>query len=276
MLEDQVYLEQLKRDYIKSLQLGKILIERSDAGVKTFQLVGLTYKAIADYKEARKLYDRALLKFPNSGVLYNEYGDLYSQMGKSSDAIKQWEKGIELDPAYGNNYYYAAKHYAGHKNPLWAMLYGEIFVNIESYSERTNEMKVILTELFKRISAPGFIKVSKDNVFAVAVAANWAKQSPIALNSVTVESLTSLRTSFIKDWYIINSSKFPYKLFEYQDQLAKEGLFDAYNQWLFGAAINEPAYNSWSSVNKSKMEAFKKFQAGRVFKVPVAQYYQTK
>jgi tetratricopeptide (TPR) repeat protein len=79
MLEDQVYLEQLKRDYIKSLQLGKILIERSDAGVKTFQLVGLTYKAIADYKEAKKLYDRALLKFPNSGVLYNEYGDLYSK-----------------------------------------------------------------------------------------------------------------------------------------------------------------------------------------------------
>ncbi len=274
MLEDQVYIEILKRDFAKAIRIGKPLVARQDAGVKTFQILGMAFKEIADYKEAKKLYEQALLKFPNSGILYTEFGDMYAAMNKKTEAIRTWEKGIEMDPGYSGNYYFATLHYAEHNNPVWAILYAENFVNIESLTHRTAEMKGLLTELYKRISTPGFL-VSRNNPFAFAVAGTFSRQ-PSLNNNATVAALTSLRMGFIKEWYTQHNSRFPYKLFEYHDQLIKEGLFEAYNQWLFGPALNADAYAAWMEANKERMAAFQKFTGGRVYKVPVGQYYQTR
>ena len=37
---------------------------------------GLVYKAIEERKECEKMYKQGLKRFPNSGVLYNEYGEM--------------------------------------------------------------------------------------------------------------------------------------------------------------------------------------------------------
>ena len=90
------------------------------------------------------MYKDALKRFPKSPVLYSEYGALLSENKNEDAAIKQWEKGIEADPNYSSNYYYAAKYYAQKGNVLWGILYSEIFVNIESLTKRTTEIKDIL------------------------------------------------------------------------------------------------------------------------------------
>ena len=275
MLEDQVYLEYLRRDFAKAITIGKKIVTRADAGIKTFQLAGMAFKEIADYKEAKKVYELGVAKFPNEGLLYAEYGDMYAAMNKKSDAIKIWEKGIEMDPGHSRNYYFATLYYAENRNPLWAILYGENFVNIESLSERTTEIKGVITDLYKKISTPGYL-AAKNNPFAAAVVATFSKQPPLSLSMLNVEALTSLRMAFIKDWYLQNSNKFPFKLFEYHDQLIKEGMFDAYNQWLFGTSLNAAAYTAWIDANKEKMATFQKFTGGRVYKIPAGQYYQTK
>jgi len=59
ILKDLTFLYFLKRDYANAMQVGKPLIERADADVQTFQILGMTYKAIAEYKECRKLYKKA-------------------------------------------------------------------------------------------------------------------------------------------------------------------------------------------------------------------------
>lgn len=275
MLEDQVYLEYLRRDFAKAITVGKKIVTRPDAGTKTFQLVGMAFKEIADYKEAKKIYESALQKFPNSGLLYAEFGDMYAAMNKKTEAIKMWEKGIEMDPGHSSNYYFATLHYAENRNPLWAILYGENFVNIESLSDRTTEIKGIITDLYKKISTPGFL-APKNNAFASAIATTISKQPPVSLSALTVEALTSLRMGFIRDWYQQNSTTFPYKLFEYHDQLIKEGMFDAYNQWLFGTSLNAAAYTAWMDANKEKMAVFQQFTGGRVYKIPAGQYYQSR
>jgi tetratricopeptide (TPR) repeat protein len=274
ILEDRVYLEILKRDFATAMKLGQHLVSRPDAGIKTFQVVGMVYKEIADYKAAKKLYEQALLKFPNTGLLYTEFGDMYAAMNKKSEAIRTWEKGIEMDPGFSGNYYFATLYYVENNNPLWAMLYAENFVNIESLSSRTTEVKAILTDLYKKIASPGYL-ASRNNPFAFAVAGSFSRQTAVN-TTMTVASLTSLRMGFIKDWYQQNNSRFPYKLFEYHDQLIKEGLFEAYNQWLFGSFINVDAYNAWIEANKEKMAALQQFTSGRVYKIPAGQYYQTK
>ena len=275
MLEDQVYLEIVKRDFAKAMTLANKLITRTDATVKSFQVAGMVYKEIADYKAAKKLYEQALLKYPNSGLLYADFGDMYALMDKDQDAIRTWEKGIEMDPGYAGNYYFATLHYTENNNPVWAMLYAENFINIESFSGRTAEVKGLLTDLYKKISTPGYL-ISRNNPFAFAVAGTFSRQPSLNLVNVSVPALTSLRMGFIKDWNQQNAAKFPFKLFEYQDQLIKEGLFEAYNQWLFGAALNSDAFNAWTDANKEKVAAFQKALASRMFKIPAGQYYQTK
>ncbi len=50
-------------------------------------------------------------------------------------------------------------------------------------------------------------------------------------------------------------------------------MFDAYNQWIFGAAQNLVAYQTWTEKHAVENEEFLKFQKGRIFKIPSKQYY---
>jgi hypothetical protein len=80
----------------------------------------------------------------------------------------------------------------------------------------------------------------------------------------------------VLDWFATNGSKYPFRLFEYQQQLIKEGLFEAYNQWLFGTIENLPAFDQWTRANAEVYNKFTAFQKNRIFKMPAGQYYQTK
>jgi hypothetical protein len=53
------------------------------------------------------------------------------------------------------------------------------------------------------------------------------------------------------------------------------GLFDAYNQWVFGSIDNPAAYKQWTSTHADKNNEFIRLQQNRVFKVPTGQYYQS-
>lgn len=64
-------------------------------------------------------------------------------------AIRQWEEGIKNDPGYSGNYYNAALYYFYTKDKVWSLLYGEIFVNMESLSERGASMKQMLLQGYK-------------------------------------------------------------------------------------------------------------------------------
>src|SRR5215218_336700 len=97
-----------------------------------------------------KVYRKGLKKFPESGPLYNDLGELqWSQ--QDYDAIKQWEKGIETDPSYSKNYYNAARFYFMSTDKVWSILYGEIFLNMEPMSARAPEIKQLLMDSYKKL-----------------------------------------------------------------------------------------------------------------------------
>ena len=82
-----------------------------------------------------------------------------------------------------------------------------------------------------------------------------------------------IRTRFVLDWFKDFGNKFPFKLFEQQRQYLQEGMFEAYNQWIFTAAQNLPAYQNWISLNTVAYNELNRFQKGRIFKIPVGQFY---
>ncbi|MEJ7767153.1 MAG: tetratricopeptide repeat protein, partial [Chitinophagaceae bacterium] len=128
MRKDLAFSQYLQKNYNKAVLTVEELLDRRDADVQVYQLAGMIYKGMEDAKEAEKLYKRGLRKFPASGVLFNEYGELlwYKQ---DYNAILQWEKGIEADPNYSANYYNAAKYYFFTMDKVWSVIYAEIFVN---------------------------------------------------------------------------------------------------------------------------------------------------
>jgi Tfp pilus assembly protein PilF len=278
LLKDLSFNYYLQRDYPKGLNIARSLVERPDADVQCYQMAGLFYKAIDDPKECEKLYKAGIKKFPRSGVLYNEYGEMLLARQDNSGAIRQWEKGIEIDPNYSSNYYNAARYYYVTTDKVWSVLYGEIFVNLESYSKRTAEMKDLLLDGYKKLFADGdpLKNQNTKSPFVAAYLGMLSKVSPAVSQGITTENLIVLRTKFILDWFerYPPTGSLPYRLFDYQRQLLKEGLFDAYNQWIFGAAENLSAFQAWSSAHSDDYSRFTNFQKGRIFKLPEGQYYQ--
>lgn len=275
--KDLVMSYYLKRDYTKALEGAQSLIQREDADVISYQIAGNVYKALEDVKECDKMYKKALKKFPKSGPLYSEYGELL-WAAKDFSAIKQWEEGIRSDPGYGGNYYNAALFYFYAKDKVWSLIYGEIFVNMESFSERGAAMKQMLLQGYKEklFADPDIMKGEEKNKseFAKAFLQSIGKQSSLTNKGITTETLTMIRTRFILDWYENNAAKYPFRLFDYHRQLLQEGMFNAYNQWLFGASENVAAYDNWTRAHAEEYNGFTAFQKSRIFKIPAGQYYQ--
>lgn len=277
LLQDMTLAYYYKKDFAKAQEYAKKLTEKSDIDVSSYQIAGTVYRALEETKEADKLYKKALKKYPNSGALYSEYGELL--WGKNDDAaIDQWERGIQIDPSYAGNYYHASSYYFSTRNKIWSIIYGEIFVNMEYLTDRAREIK---EQLLKAYKEKLFLSANANDTkaaspFEQAVYETYNKQSSLTAKGLTVETLTMIRTRFLLDWYAKYATKFPFRLFDYQQQLLRSGMFEAYNQWLFGPVENLAAFDLWTKTNAEAYKQFTTFQRGRVFKMPSGQFYGAK
>ncbi|MEO6219330.1 MAG: tetratricopeptide repeat protein [Ginsengibacter sp.] len=264
----------LQKENKKALEVINPLLEKDNADDQTYQIAGAIYKALGQQKDVEKLYKKAIKKFPASGQLYNDYGDLLWSR-QDFNAIKIWEKGIQQDPSFANNYYNASKYYFLTTDKIWSIIYGEIFINIESFTSRTAEIKNLLLDGYKKLFAEAdlFSNTKDKNTFEIAFLNTMNKQNNVAIRGLNAETLIMIRTRFILDWNQDYAKKFPLKLFGLHEQLLEEGLFPAYNQWIFGAAQNLSGYQNWTSSHNEEYIAFNKFQQGRIFKIPEGQYY---
>lgn len=274
--KDLVFSLVLKRDFAKAKEVVEKLIQRKDADVMSFQLAGNVYKALEEVKECEKMYRQGLKKFPNSGPLYSELGELYLS-SKDGRAIECWEDGIRLDPNYAGNYYNAALHYFNNGENLGAILYAETYINMESKSARVLTLKRIYWDAFKKLlSGSGGEMNKKRSPFWIAVKQTIDKASGPAVNGLSPETLTMIRTRFILDWFATHGEKFPFRLFEHQRQLLQSGLFEAYDQWLIGEVADPAKYQRWSQENAVTFMKLKDFLFNRVYKVPTGQFYRVR
>lgn len=276
LLKDKTFIAYLKRDFSSAIELGKQITARKDADVQSFQILGLAYKAIAEGKESEKMYKNALKKFPNSAVLYSEYGELLFLNNRKGDAIDQWEKGIAADANYSSNYYFAAKYYAETNRLIRSLLYAETFVNMESFTSRTSEIKQLLVADYQKVfsNPTAALEVSaKANSFEKTVAAEFGKLIGMMGDGVTPETLTAFHTRFTLNWFNGDSRMYPFRLFEHYRLLLQQGYFDAYNQWLIGAETDTGQYQAWIENHPEAVEAFQHYQKSVVYKIPDGQFY---
>ncbi|MEX0636304.1 MAG: tetratricopeptide repeat protein [Ferruginibacter sp.] len=274
MTKDLALSYYFQRDNSNALKTINGLLDKEVSDDQTYQIAGLIYKQGNMVKDAEKMYKKALKKFPNSGPLYNELGELQWQQ-QNFEAIKQWEKGIETDPSYSKNYYNASKYYYLSTDKVWGLLYGEIFLNMEPLSNKAPEIKELLLDSYKKLfsTASLYVNEKENSAFVKAYLKNMNTQTNLVSSGINAETLSMLRTRFILDWF--NSPDSPsFRLFAHHQQLLREGLFEAYNQWLFGSTQNLIAYQQWINTHASEYNEFLQFQKGRIFKIASGEYYK--
>jgi Tfp pilus assembly protein PilF len=276
ILKDVAFTYYLGGDFRRAAERISPLTDREDADVQVFQIAGNIYKAMEDWKQSEKLYKKGLKKFPSSGQLFSEYGDLLWSLEKTEEAILQWESGINVDPSHSGNYYHAAKFYFAAADKARSIVYGETFVNLESYSVRTAEIKVLLIESYKRVFMSSEAKqhyIKKTTDFELKFLDVLMKQTSLASRGITPETLLVIRSRFILDWFNSVGSGFPFQLFDHQQYLLREGMYEAYNQWLFGPVADVNAYQYWIKTHDIEYKKFQQYQRNKLFKMPAGQHY---
>lgn len=277
LMQDITLAYYYKKDFAQARVYAKKLMDMDNVSASSYQIAGTVFRALEEVKEADKLYKKAIKKYPANGALYSEYGELLWSKNDEG-AIAEWERGIQADPSYAGNYYHASTYYFFTKDKVWSIIYGEIFVNMEYLTERAREIKEQLLKAYKeKLFLNNSSEESKNtSPFAQAVNDTYTKQASVTGKGITVETLTMIRTRFILDWYKNYAAKFPFRLFDYQQQLIREGMFEAYNHWLFGPIENLAAFEQWTRTNAEAYKKFTTFQRGRIFKMPLGQFYGLK
>jgi tetratricopeptide (TPR) repeat protein len=262
------------QNYDAALSLIKHLIDNESADEQCYLIYSDIHRHLDRPKECEKIFKKGIRRFPNSGPLYNELGELYKGV-RNDEALEAWEKGIEKDPSYSRNYYNAAKYHLLTGEIFWGIIYAEIFVNMEPTSTKTPEIKKMLLEGWKKIFDQGIMQtniLSQTNFKSQCLRIINA-QSETVKEGINTESLLMLRTRFILNWTSALEKRFPFKLFEWHRQLLREGLFDSYNRWLFGPVEDLPAFQQWVQKNRVDYQLFIDLQQSRVFKIPEKQNY---
>lgn len=277
------YAYYLKEDFKTAIKYLKKLEKHKDKSAIHFQLLGNAYDMDGDQKKAFDAYDKGLKLDPNFGLLYLSRGIVYMKTGKIQDALGSFEKGIEMNPEFPSNYYWAARIFLEDtEEEVWGMIYGEIFMNLERNSKRTEEISKLLYDTYKneiQIKGDSTMSVSfskmneirldtskKNDIEAMAksfkppygmfVYEGTLLKSIIGVKEINMETLSQIRTNFSQLYEKEHSKRYPNILFQYQSELDKQGLLDAYNHWIlmYGAPDQ---FVKWSTENPDKWEEFK-------------------
>ena len=131
-------------DYDACIDIGEgLLKDNYDPKLEYFRMLGNSYDLKGNYERCMEVMNLGLRFHPYRGELYLDLGIIEMLRDNTLKAMEYWETGIEKDPIFPDNYYWLSKHYAQSDEKLWAMLYGELFMNLEKGTERSDEISSI-------------------------------------------------------------------------------------------------------------------------------------
>lgn len=280
-----------QKKYKAAIKKMKSTMSKGLENEQCYQLLGNAYDYAKKEKLAIETYEKGIEKYPDYGALYLERSIVELKNNRTNSALNFLETGISKDPMYSSNYYWATKIYLNTKNEFMGMMYGEIFMNLET--KRKDRIKEISTLLFKTYKSE--IKFSDDNI-SVSFASNTIEISNIddlggALSGlkssmygltvyeptmalavvgeteISLKTLVSIRKRFIETW-ASNEKRTPNALFEFNKKLIDNGHFEAYTYWLlsFGEISK---YKVWLEDNTGKFDRFSTFVEENAFELTV-------
>ncbi len=239
-----------------------------------YQMLGNSYDENYNRTKAITVYKKGLDKFPNNGNLYYELGIIHISDKKLPQALNYFEKGILQDPTYAGNYYWASKLFANSNNQVWALLYGEQFMNIEPNTKRAKEMSNLLIAIYQKaieyngdgtananftnskFLVDSLNKNAHTNFEDYCIKLNYTIAASNNGAVTSTANLYDLRNVF---WLEVQATKqdslYKNNLFEYWKTMDGKGFWQCYNYWLL-QENNADEVKVFVQLNEKKWLAF--------------------
>lgn len=264
----------LKKDYQTCIDIIEPLLNEDNSTDQFDQLVGNSYDYLGQDEKALQVYNEGIEKFPNSGKLFLERGNFYYQNGNKWNAVDEWEQGIEVDPYFPSNYFNLTLFFSETEEEIWALLYGEIFINLEKNTERTYEISKLLYDTYYNT-----IKIIDENEIAVSITKNVVYIEPgkpsvdkkrfemyyeIAVDESSIpliegfnlKNLYKTRKNFLAYWFDKKLNKdFPNSLINWQKEILEKDFFKIYSYWILSQGRLDE-FEKWLSKNENEFGKF--------------------
>ena len=278
---EYAYSYYMQKDYTKALEIMQTQTNHAQATDQLWQMIGNSLDIIGKPEEAIAAYAKGLERFPNSGRLYVESGNIYLIQNKIEQAIPYYEKGIEMAPEYPSNYYRLARIYCNSENEIWGIIYGEIFMNLERNSQRTREMSALLYQTYQKAlsyeKGQWQISFAKDaspftidfeTTIGLAAAAYGIETKKPSIN---VASLTAIRKQMLQILREQDKTK-GMVLYSFWQGIDDMNFWDAYNYWIFAQAPNDQ-FEKWRKSNATDFGYFVKWYNPNPIVITEATYF---
>jgi tetratricopeptide (TPR) repeat protein len=282
----------LKKEYAQTISILEKYKDKPDANDQYYQILGNAYDLTKQTIKARKTYAAGIKRFPKSGPLLLESGILEYMQKNIPDALRYWEAGVIAQPDFPGNYYWLAKTYATSTESIWAVLYGEIFLNLDRHSEKTEEISKLLCELYKKClpHTPGVppinsftkslvtdtaqgVKLPFEQVFQETMQKAADSVFRQGADSIGPDELCKVRELFLFYWYSNEPAGiYTNIIFNWHKKLLDSGYFESYNRWIFLKG-NEDAFQSWYYANPEKYGTFTKWFGRNPLKITKDSYF---
>lgn len=274
------YAKYVQKDYNGAIKILDKLTSHKEVNDQVYQLLGNAYDLAGKPEKAMKIYAQGREVFPNSGKLYLEPGIISYYAKKYEEAIDFWEQGIKAEPNYSSNYYWLAKIFVHSKERVWMLIYGELFINLERGTKRTEEISKLLYENYQKtytqesdssgefhLTEKGFIIIAKDKKDIKAVkkgilpfegsfAMDYSLAAILFMGVNDLPKMYETRRNFITNWFAKKHAKqYPHPLFIFHKKMKKLGFFEAYTYWML-APGNTAEFLEWKEGHEADYEAF--------------------
>jgi len=266
------YAYQGNKDYAAARSVLQRLLTHKDVDAQVYQMLGNNYDYQGLPDSAVMTYNAGLKKFPDAGELYLELGNMHTAKKEVGKALPYYEKGIEVDPSFASNYYWACIIYATSDDEGWGLLYGELFMNLERNSKRTADISKVLYDTYHEeisitdssasvsLFKTNFLSAKQAKKGALPFSSVYEIKMTMALvgeTAVNLDAIDHIRTHFVDLYYDkkMPGEIYPNVLFEYQQKIIAAGHMSAYNHWLLMKG-DETAFLSWKSEHKQEWDNF--------------------
>lgn len=277
----------IMEDYPQAEKILRKVQRRDGSDPLQYKMLGNTYSLMGNRDKSRKTYHKGLKKYPNAGSLYLELGIVEKLDANFEQALFYWEQGIAADPTHSSNYYWATKFFNATDERIWALLYGEIFLNLEFNTPRVDEISALLFEVYNdvhetkgdtaqtlNLTQRGFtINLTLDDLkdLKKSSAEEMAKlfrlpfEGVVSLSmaigsihygddgKIDLEGIHLLRSAFIEHWMLGEDNqqeKYPFVLFPFHARMMEQGLFQYYNYFLLRSGDPE-TYETFKNDNEA-------------------------
>lgn len=197
---------------------------------RSYQMEGNALDYMGRRGDAMRAYRRGLARFPRSGRLMMEMGNMSLADGDYDTALRLYEQGVEAEPGFASNYYRAAWVLLQSSAAESGLALGEAFLLMEPTGERAETMSRMVCDTYRAMSPRG----SATTIRRVAE----TKRALLALRRGESESATAgARVSAV------------------EDAIVGAGHWTAYCAWLV-RKCDADGLSVWMTFNEAAMESF--------------------